>query len=204
MYNFLYLFLQFMIYSIFGYIVETISILIVFKGLNLNRGFFIGPYLPIFGLGGLIINYGLIKYENDLVALFIVGMVLCTLLEYISSYLLEKIFKLRWWNYYDKRFNINGRVCLEGALSFGLAAVFILKIFNPIVFTFINNLSKNTIIIISSILLIVFIIDFIITIYTLINLRLNTKDYFKKDATRAIKKEIKENLKNIVYYIKDY
>ena len=195
MYNLLYLYLRFMIYSVLGYIIETISIYIKYRKLTLHRGFFIGPYLPIFGFGGLIINYFLSKYENDYLALFTLGMVFCTILEYLSSYILEKIFKLRWWNYYDRKFNLNGRVCLSNGIGFGIAAIFLIKIFNPTVFKYINKLSRKAIIIISIILIIIFIIDASITLYTLIRLQLNTKEYFHKDATNAIKEEILNNLK---------
>lgn len=195
MYGFLYFYLRFMIYSMLGFLIETVSILINYKRISLHRGFFIGPYLPIFGFGGIIINYGLAKYENDLLALFILSMVFCTILEYLSSYILEKIFKLRWWNYYDKKFNLNGRVCLQNAIGFGVASIFVLKIFNPVVFGFVDSLSKTTIMTISIILMIIFIIDMMVTLYTLIKLQLNTQEYFHKDATKAIKKEIKENFK---------
>ena len=195
MYSLLYIFIRFIIYSMLGYIIETVSIFIKYKKISLHRGFLIGPYLPIFGFGGLIINYGLVKYENDFFALFVLSMVFCTILEYISSYLLEKVFKLRWWSYYDKKFNINGRVCLSNGIGFGFAAIFVIKIFNPIVFGFIDNLSSNTIIIISIILIIIFIIDLIITIYTLIKLQINTQEYFHKDATKVIKQKIIQNIK---------
>jgi len=60
------------------------------------------------------------KYSNDPIALFALGMIICAILEYFISYLLEKIFKARWWDYSTKKFNINGRVCLETMIPFGL------------------------------------------------------------------------------------
>ena len=202
MYKLLYLYLHFIIYSMLGYLIETSTIFLRYKKLSLHRGFFIGPYLPIFGLGGLIINYGLSKYENDLLALFILSMVFCTILEYISSYILERIFKLRWWSYYDKKFNLNGRICLSNAIGFGIGSIFVLKVFNPIIFGYIDTFSKNTIITVSIILFTIFIIDMIITVYTLSNLQINIQDYFHKDATKAIKHEIKENFKKNSYLYK--
>ena len=90
-------FLLFLLYSMFGYIIEVISVSIHAKKWVFNRGFLIGPYLPIYGFGSLIMVLFLNRYENDLLALFVMSAFLCTLLEYITSLIMEKIFQLRWW-----------------------------------------------------------------------------------------------------------
>ena len=118
-YKFSYYCLIFFIFSFFGYLCEVVSVSIIDKKINLNRGYFIGPYLPIFGFGSLFILLFLDKYKNDYLVLFVLGMVACCILEYVTSYVLEKIFKLRWWDYSNKRFHINGRVSLETGLLFG-------------------------------------------------------------------------------------
>lgn len=71
-----------------------------------NRGFLMGPYCPIYGCGCILIILLLKRYLNDFIALFIMSMVICSILEYLTSYIMEKLFKARWWDYSDRRFNI--------------------------------------------------------------------------------------------------
>ncbi len=97
-----------------------------------NRGFLIGPYCPIYGFGGLLILFFLSKYREDPITLFLMAMFICSLLEYFTSFLLEKIFHARWWDYSNKKFNINGRICMETLIPFGLLGCFIVYLLNPI------------------------------------------------------------------------
>ena len=119
-YTFYSLFLVFFIYSFLGYLVESTCVSFNKKKIIVSRGFLIGPYLPIFGFGGLLMTLTLEKYRDDLLALFIISMVICLSIEYFSSYILEKLFKLRWWDYSKKHFNLNGRICLDVGLMFGI------------------------------------------------------------------------------------
>ena len=120
-------FLLFLLYSIIGYIAEVVSCSITLKKIVLNRGFLIGPYLPIYGFGCLIMVWLLFRYEDDLLVLFIMSAFFCTVLEYFTSLLMEKLFKLRWWDYSNRKFQINGRVCLNNALLFGFSGTPIQK-----------------------------------------------------------------------------
>ena len=78
-----------------------------------NRGFLNGPICPVYGFGALIIVFTLENVKGNLLALFLASAVLTCTLEYITSYLLEKLFKTQWWDYSKRRFNLNGRICLE-------------------------------------------------------------------------------------------
>jgi len=146
LYNYCSLFLYFFIFSIIGYIIEVVNISINDKKLILSRGFLIGPYLPIYGIGALLMTQFLSKYENEVITLFVMGMVICSILEYITSYVLEKIFNVRWWDYSKRKYNIDGRICLENGFLFGIGGVAVVKILNPFVFSISSNLSKLTII----------------------------------------------------------
>ena len=103
MYSFWLLVIIFFFYSVVGYIVEVTSCSINNKKVTLSRGYLIGPYIPVFGFGGVIMVYFLSKYQNDILSLFINSMFYCCVLEYFTSLLLEKIFKLRWWDYSNKK-----------------------------------------------------------------------------------------------------
>ena len=88
-----------------------------------NRGFLLGPCCPIYGCGCILLNLLLHNYTNNILVLFILTMFTCSLLEYITSFLMEKIFKLRWWDYSQMKFNINGRICLETMTPFSILGV---------------------------------------------------------------------------------
>lgn len=190
LYNMCCFFLIFFIYSVIGYVAEVISCSLIEKKLVLNRGYLIGPYIPIYGFGSILMIISLGKYKNDLVVLFVMSMLICSLLEYFTSLIMEKIFKLRWWDYSNKKYNINGRVCLENGVLFGLGGVLVMKALNPAITTLIYQVPSIVTIIIGIILFIVFLIDFVESTYILFRLKINVKKYTNKDATRAIKKEV--------------
>ena len=196
MYSLLCLFLVFFIYSVIGYIAEIMFCTIKSGKLVWNRGFLIGPYLPIYGTGGILISYTLGRYADDPLTLFILSMVYCTVIEYVTSYVLERIFHLRWWDYSNKKFNINGRVCLSNGVLFGLGGLWVVKILYPIVSKLVYNTQPIFIMILSSILLGLFLTDFIVSTRILIGLKVNMMKITKKDATSEIKKEVSEFLKN--------
>lgn len=110
----------FMIYSVVGWIYETTLCSITDRHF-VNRGFLNGPYCPIYGSGALLDVLILGRIENPFL-LFILGVLVTCSLEYLTSYVMEKLFKARWWDYSDKKFNIGGRVL--PARSGGFRTVF--------------------------------------------------------------------------------
>ena len=188
-------FLMFLIYSVIGYIVEVASVSLIEKKLVLSRGFLIGPYIPIFGVGAVLMTNLLTRYEEDVIVLFIMSTIICTTLEYITSVVMEKIFKLRWWDYSDKSFNLNGRVCLSTGMLFGLGGVVVIKIINPILYKLVSRIPEILLIILAIILGLLFLSDLIVTVYIMTKLKINVSKFEKKDATQAIKQEIQAALK---------
>ena len=194
LYKICYIFLLFIIYSFLGWIVEVIANLIENKKF-INRGFLIGPYCPIYGVGLLIIINFLKSYVNSYIIVFVMSMFICMTLEYLTSYVMEKLFNARWWDYSDKKFNLNGRVCLETTIPFGLGGMAIMYIVNPVIQKVLNLFSNNVLIIISSILFLIFLTDLIISLIVI----LKVKDIsFKKikDNTEEINRKVKDYLMN--------
>ncbi len=187
----------FFIYSFLGWIMEVTLTLITDKKF-VNRGFLLGPCCPIYGCGCILLNLLLHNYTNNILVLFILTMFTCSLLEYITSFLMEKIFKLRWWDYSQMRFNINGRICLETMTPFSILGVLAIKFATPFFITNINKLSEKTILIISIILITLFIIDVIISLTIVFKLKFVSKN-IKKDSTLDIKNAIKKFIKNDIY-----
>ena len=155
-------FLLFFIYSILGWTMEVIRVLIHERKF-VNRGFLIGPYCPIYGYGVLLLTFLLKKYQEDIVATFIFSILICGLLEYFTSYFMEKIFHARWWDYSKRKFNINGRICLETLIPFGIMGCAILYITNPVILNLLNKIPDLILHIVSVILFILYIIDNIVS-----------------------------------------
>lgn len=197
-----YMFLLFVIYSFAGYLVEVFSVSITQKKIIFSRGYLIGPYLPIFGVGSMIVTLFFKKYQNDILALFIMTVVFCCIIEYFTSLILEKLFNLRWWDYSKNKFNLNGRICLEVGVLFGVGGIFIIKIFNPIVFNFLGLINKNIIMFISTTIFIIMIIDFIVSTIAVIKLKIDTSKYKNLDATNIIKEEVRKSLNKYNYFYK--
>lgn len=120
----------FVLFSFCGWVCESVFCSILERKV-VNRGFLNGPLCPVYGFGGLIIAYILGPLQGNYIALFLMGMVACTVLEYITSWLLEKLFHAKWWDYSDNRFNINGRVCLSFSLIFGALSVAAAELLYP-------------------------------------------------------------------------
>lgn len=202
MYLFWLLVIIFFFYSVVGYIVEVTSCSINNHKLTLSRGYLIGPYIPIFGFGGLFMVTALSKYQDDIISLFINSMVYCCLLEYLTSLVLEKIFKLRWWDYSNKRFNINGRICLENGILFGVAGVILVKFFHPILIDVLYSFSNTTIYILGISFLVIILSDFCLSTFTISKLKLDTKKYMNMDSTAIIREELMKSLYRYRFFYK--
>lgn len=190
-------FILFIIYSILGWSLEVLLSLYEHKRF-INRGFLIGPYCPIYGAGSILLTLLLTNYENNIIILFILSMVICGILEYFVSFILEKIFKLRWWDYTNMKFNINGRICLETLVIFGIFGVLLIKITNPFLLNILNQFNSNFLVIIAIILMSIFIVDIIISSNIVFNIKTITRNT-KKDSTEEISNAIKKFIHNNLF-----
>lgn len=153
-------FIWFIIYSFLGWAWETL-ITSIPQHRFVNRGFLNGPYCPIYGAGALLFIF-FTNNINNIAVRFILGAVIACTLEYLTSWVLELIFHARWWDYAPRRFNLNGRICLEGFLVFGLGAV-VAPYFHQNIANITAQLPPAILNSIFSIILIAFIVDVIIT-----------------------------------------
>ena len=190
--------LFFFIYSFLGWCLEVICKLISEKRF-INRGMLIGPICPIYGYGVLIMTLLLQDYLKEPITLFILIIVSCSILEYFTSYFLEKIYHTRWWDYTNRKFNINGRICLETMIPFGVLGILIMNYGNPLVFRFLNLFSNTTIYIVSIILLITYMIDNIISCKIIYNIQrlskeIQSKQIIRKDDTERITKLVRKRI----------
>ena len=159
-----------------------------------NRGFLIGPYCPIYGWGALTITVLLKRYMEDPLVLFVMSTIICSIIEYFTSYFMEKKYHARWWDYSNKKFNINGRICLETLIPFGVLGVIIMYVTNPILFDFYHKIPQFVIHILSGILFIGFTVDNIISSNVVESVNIEGSKLIK-DNTEEITEKVKQILR---------
>lgn len=182
----------FLIYSFIGWLTEVSAFLISDKKF-VNRGFMVGPVVPIYGTGGMLITLFLTRYYNEPVTLFCMAVIVCSILEYFTSYLMEKLFKTRWWDYSNKKFNINGRICLNNLILFGIMGLIMIYLVNPFLINMLEKIDPLVLKIIISILLIVFLTDLFLSLSIISKIK-NVGKTVLKDSTEEISAKVKEVL----------
>lgn len=192
MYKICVLVVLFLIYSFLGWIIETTWTLIVEKKF-VNRGFLIGPVVPIYGTGGMLIYLLAGLFMKKPIILFIMSMLVCSLLEYFTSYVMEKVFKTRWWDYSKRKFNINGRICLFNILCFGVMSMIIVYVANPFFLNIIHKIDPMVLKVVVVILSMLFIVDFGISTKIIYNFRGISKNVHV-DSTEEVNSKVKEVL----------
>ena len=177
-------------YAFLGWVMEVINAYIQHKRF-INRGFLIGPICPIYGYGVLAIIFLIGKDISDVLGVFLKAILICSILEYFTSYFMEKIFKARWWDYSKRKFNINGRICLETMVPFGILGCTVVYLLHPLVVRLISIFPSTLIIAIAIIIFIIYLVDNIISF----NVMNKIKKEIKKQAvdnTELIRKRVIE------------
>ena len=186
-------FLLMIIYSTAGWVGEMIYHSIVIKHLSEKRGFLNGFLCPIYGHGALLVLYVLNGGLKNPLLTFLAGMVLTTALEYFTSWMMEAIFHMRWWDYSQKRFNINGRVCASNLLAFGVMGVFVVKVLKPFAFGLFAKIPPVWLDVISITLTALLVADVAISAGVLTKIR-GAAESVRADNTEAITKAVREAL----------
>lgn len=124
-----------------------------------NRGVYRGPYLPIYGVGCVILILFLHKMRRQPGLVFVISCLLCSTLEYFSGVWLEKKWGIRWWDYSEHKFNIRGHICLTSAIGFGLGGVFLICLVQPIFNKYYHRMTIKMRVTLCVLFLLVFIAD---------------------------------------------
>lgn len=190
-------FLLFMVYSVAGWLLEVTCKSIEAKKF-VNRGFMIGPYCPIYGCGAIAITILLHRYTDDWIVLFSMSFITCGILEYATSYVMEKLFHARWWDYSRRKYNINGRICLETLIPFGILGLLVMYVTNPFILSNLAKLPEQTLNMIAIILSTLFGIDGFISLVVVSNVRMAgtkvNKEYETMDNTEEMTAKVKQIL----------
>ena len=185
------LILLFFAYSFLGWCIEVVLKYREFHRF-INRGFLTGPVLPIYGSGAALITLvvgGLSRLESGLGTTFALSFLICGTLEYLTSYVMEKRFHARWWDYSQKPMNLHGRVWIGNLILFGLGGVAIIHLFNPPLYRVLALLPLRAKELAAGVFLAVFTVDYILTHFVLKLVKLGVESS-EADNTEQISREI--------------
>lgn len=190
----------FLVYSFGGWVVEVIFHAVTL-GKVINRGFLNGPVCPVYGFG-VISVFAMINtlqssgYQMSDGMIFIFGVILATVVELIAGWLLDVCFHARWWDYSDKPLNFHGYICLEFSLIWGLAIVFVVKVFQRYVENHTSSHADSLLgWVVLAILYAAYLADFIVTVAVIrgLNKKLTRLDKIRSDM-RIVSDKISDTL----------
>lgn len=184
----------FIIYAFIGWCTE-VSYAALDRGIFVNRGFLNGPYCPIYGCGVVIVVAALTPLKDNLLILFAGSFLLTSILEYITGFILEKVFHNKWWDYSNKPFNLHGYVCLKFSIYWGLACTFVMDVLHPIIYKGITMIPHILGVVLLSIIMAGFAVDCGVTVTTILkfNKRLKVMDEMAAKIHK-LSDEIGENI----------
>lgn len=152
--------LFFYVYCFLGWCVESLYVS-YFQKKWVNRGFMRGPYIPLYGTGALMVTYITLPVKHSILLTFVIGAISATILEYITGVCMEALFKVRYWDYSDHRFNINGQVCLLNTIEWGFLSVFLVFVLDKPVARLVYSMNESLQMVLVIVISLIFWTDFI-------------------------------------------
>jgi uncharacterized membrane protein len=134
----------FLIYSFYGVLIEMIFCYArEYKGVIESRcGLLYAPLSPIYGFGGISVSLILLEWVSNPFLLFFAAMAICTVLEYVASLAMEKLFGTVFWDYSNKPLNLHGRICLEFAIYWGFLGLLLIYVLDPTTLAVVDSLPR--------------------------------------------------------------
>ena len=120
----------FYLYCFAGWIFESAYVSILKKRL-VNRGFLRLPLLPLYGTGAVMMLWVSLPFEDNLLLVYLSGVVAATILEYVTGWTMERLFKMKYWDYSDQRFNFRGYICLSSSIAWGFLTILLTEVLHP-------------------------------------------------------------------------
>ncbi len=195
--------LMFFVFSAIGWTIESVYCSIGNKKI-INRGFLYGPVCPIYGTGALIFEILITPlsepFEKRWWLVVIVGMVLADILEYFTSYIMEKLFNARWWDYSENFLNLHGRICFKHTCYWGLFSFIYVYFISPVYDFAINFIPQNIRNVAVGIILVIFLVDLVFTVKATMDIHKLIK---KIDSFKTSLNEYSDILKFAAEGIKD-
>ena len=157
----------FIVYSIVGYIIETLFGLLTKGVIESRQSFLYGPFCSIYGVGAVVMVLGLQKFNKNNYTLFAGGFVIGSVVEYVISFIGEWFFHIKWWDYSTMPFNINGRICVCFSLFWGILAIYLMTYVHPRIEKLLDKINPKALKPITIVLSILIFVDFVVTGFAL-------------------------------------
>lgn len=187
----------FIIYSFLGFIIETIFGMLTKGVIESRQSCLYGPFCCIYGLGAAVMIPGLQKFKKKNWTLFLAGAIEGSIVEYVISWLGEIVFHIKWWDYSNMPFDINGRICLLFTIFWGILALVLMRLINPYIEKFIDKIPKKLFSVLTIGGTILLILDLLITAFGLqVFYTRFTKKYdlnLVEDKNLMVSQEVLEN-----------
>lgn len=184
----------FLVYAFLGWCME-VAFAAFHSRAFVNRGFLNGPVCPIYGCGVLLVIVALSPLQRNFFLLFLGSFVLTSAIEFLTGFLLEKLFHNRWWDYSERKFNLCGYICPLFSFLWGVGCILVLKMLHPVIYKGIRLLPKLPGIMVLSVLCVIFVVDLAITVASILkfNERLRLLDEIA-GKIKVVSDEIGENI----------
>ena len=160
----------FYFYCFFGWCFESTYVSIKSKKL-VNRGFMRGPFLPLYGSGGIMMLVVSMPFQDNVVLTYIAGVIGATALEYVTGVTMEALFKVRYWDYSKNKFNFQGHICLGSSLAWGGLTILMTKVIHKPIEHFVLSISTTALTVITCILTVYIVVDFTLSFKAAMDLR---------------------------------
>lgn len=184
--------LDFYIFAFLGWIYESSFVSIRNRKL-VNRGFLVGPILPLYGFGAVLVYVLLRPFSHVASLLYVMGMIVATVIEYLTSVLLEKLFHTKWWDYSQEPYNFQGRIALIPSMFWGILSLLMFDVFQPAATYLIQLIPESIGYPILTIFIAITCFDVIYTVITAINFRKQLENLYE------FKKELEYLLEDIQF-----
>ena len=157
----------FVIYSVIGFVIETLFGLVTKGVIESRKSFLYGPFCAIYGVGAVVMIIGLQKFKKNNYTLFWGGFLIGSLVEYIVSWIGEMVFHVKWWDYSNVPFNLNGRICVWFSLFWGILAIYLMTHIHPKIDKFLDKFSPKIVTIITVTFVVAMFLDWCISSFAL-------------------------------------
>ena len=195
------LFITFIIYSFMGWLVEEIYAIFITKNLT-NRGFLVGPMCPIYGFTSVALILLLNNFKDNIIVLFLLSILIAAVIEYLTSWILEKFFNVKLWDYSnDSKFELKGRIALFTLIPFGILGTVAVLVINPFIQNIISSININIIYNVSIIIIVLLLIDIVFSVF-IIKKTSGTGDITDK-KNEEVKKHLKKTTKKVQKTLED-
>ena len=160
----------FYFYCFFGWCFESTYVSIKSRKL-VNRGFMRGPFLPLYGSGGIMMLVVSMPFQDNVLLTYIAGVIGATALEYVTGVTMEALFKVRYWDYSKNKFNFQGHICLGSSLAWGVLTILMTKVIHKPIEHFVLSIPGTVLTVVTCILTIYIVVDFTLSFKAAMDLR---------------------------------